>query len=219
MNHDYRVGYSRLCHAAAVLPLLLTGCGSSSSTAQSSNGQITDPWRDSCVATFTRDAAIETSYGDTVFTARAGEQYLLTSYETRSDGAHAEIAFLTAAGPYDGVVPMTSGQPFTSNCAIDKGVQYYAAFTDVSVYSTNDLATKICEIPAGTSMPRDMNANAGSSIAGALKLSGPTTYDVMLNAFSSLCGGATDGFVSVPETEVLGTTTWLVPIEVILKPS
>lgn len=216
MTHDHEAGYGLF---AAILPLLLTGCSGSPATAQSSNGQVRDPWRDACTATFTRDTVIETSYGDTLFTARAGEQYLLTSYETRSDGAHAEIAFLSTAGPYDGVVPMLSGQPFTSNCTIDKGVQYYAAFTNVAVYSTKELATKICDIPSGTSMLRDMNTNAGSSIAGALKLSGPTTYDVMLNAFSSLCGGATDGFVSVPETQVLGTTTWLVPIEVILKPS
>jgi hypothetical protein len=112
---------------------------------------------------------------------------------------------------------MTSGQPFTSNCAIDKGVSYYAAFTDIAVYSTQDLVTKICDIPSGTSMPRDLNANAGASMAGPLKLSGPTTYDVMLNVFSSLCGGAANGFVSVPEVQVLGTTTWLIPIEVILK--
>jgi hypothetical protein len=58
--------------------------------------------------------------------------------------------------------------------------------------------------------------NAGSS-ATTFSLGGPQTYDILLNVFSATCGGANHGYVSVPETQVLGVNTWLVPIDVVLK--
>jgi hypothetical protein len=66
-------------------------------------------------------------------------------------------------------------------------------------------------------LPRNTTQLAGAS-AVTLSLSGPQVYDIMLNAFSAACNNATDGYVSVPQTQVLGVTTWLIPIAVILKP-
>ena len=91
------------------------------------------------------------------------------------------------------------------------------AFTNVTLYGAQDLTTKICDIPAGTSLKRDMTAPAGYSAVGVV-LSGPQTYDIMLNVFSPMCGNATDGYLGVPQTQVLGVTTWLVPIDTLLKP-
>jgi hypothetical protein len=142
----------------------------------------------------------------------------LTDYSTFGDQAQATIAYLTAAGPdiYD--VPMTGAVPFTSNCTIDKTVQYYAVFMDVTVYDSEALKNEICSLSAGTVVPRDTTAGAGYS-STSFSFSGPQTYDIMLNALGSQCGGATDGYVSVPQTTVLGVTTWLVPITTVLKPS
>ena len=199
-----------------VAGILLVGCGSGSGTSNGS-GQVTDQWSGYCVATFTRDVAITDGGSNVVFTARTGEKYLLTDYGTFGDQAQAAIAYLTAAGPdiYD--VPMTGAVPFTSNCTIDKTVQYYAVFTDVTVYDSEALTKEICSLSAGTVVPRDTTTNAGYQ-STAFNFSGPQTYEIMLNALSSQCGGATDGYVSVPQTTVLGVTTWLVPITTILKP-
>ena len=170
------------------------------------------------MATFTRDVAIADMGGDVAFTARTGEKYLLTDYSSFGGQPQAKIAYLTAAGPdiYD--VPMTGAVPFTSNCTIDKAIAYYAVFTDVTVYDSEALKNEICSLSAGTVVPVDTTTNAGYS-STSISFSGPQTYDVMLNALGSQCGGATEGYVSVPQTTVLGVTTWLVPIVTILKPS
>jgi len=123
---------------SAATGLLLFGCGSNAGASNnaSGSGQVTDEWSSYCVATFTRDIAIADMGGDVAFTARTGEKYLLTDYNTSGGQPQAKIAYLTAAGPdiYD--VPMTGAVPFTSNCTIDKTVQYYAVFTDVTVYDS-----------------------------------------------------------------------------------
>ena len=201
-----------------VAGMLLFGCGSGSGTSNGNSGQVTDLWSGYCVATFTRDVAITDGGSDVAFTARTGEKYLLTDYSTFGDQPQAKIAYLTAAGPdiYD--VPMTGAVPFTSNCTIDKTVAYYAVFTDVTVYDAEALKNEICSLSAGTVVPIDTTTNSGYS-STSLSFSGPQTYEVMLNALGSQCGGATHGYVSVPQTTVLGVTTWLVPIATILKPS
>lgn len=207
----------------SLLSLIIAGCGSDSGKGNNStaSGQVTAAWGDYCTATFTKDVAISESYsdGDVAFTARAGEEYLLVEYGSFGTTPQVRIAYLTPSGPrlYD--VPVTGGPetfPFTSNCTYNAAVEYYAAFTDVTVYDSESLTNAICTIPAGTAMARDTSTNAGYS-AVTMNFSGPTTYNVMLNVFSTLCGGATEGYISVPETHVLGVTTWLVPIETILK--
>jgi hypothetical protein len=204
---------------SVVAGLLLVGCGSSSGNGNASGGgQVTDEWSGYCVATFTSDVAIADMGGHVAFTARTGEKYLLTDYSTFSSQPQAKIAYLTAAGPdiYD--VPITSAVPFTSNCTIDKTIAYYAVFTDVTVYDTEALKNVICSLSAGTAVLVDTTANAGYS-STSISFSGPQTYDIILNALGSQCGGATDGYVSVPQTTALGETTWLVPFATILKPS
>jgi hypothetical protein len=199
--------------------LLLLGCGSDDSKGNvSGSGQVTDQWSGYCVATFTRDVAISDMSGDVAFTARTGEQYLLAQYSNFGGQLQVEIAYLTSVGPDTYAVPVTDGVPFTSNCTVDTAVEYYAVFTDVTVYDSEALTNEICSLSAGTAVPRDTTATAGYS-ATSFKFSGPQVYSVMLNALGTQCGGATEGYVSVPETTVLGVTTWLVPITTILKPT
>jgi hypothetical protein len=73
-------------------------------------------------------------------------------------------------------------------------------------------------LPAGTAVPIDTTTSYGFS-ATSFNFNGPQVYSVMLNALGTLCGGATEGYISVPQTTVLGVTTWLVPITTILKPA
>src|SRR5512146_1456299 len=84
----------------SLLGPLLSGCGSdSSNTNGNGSGQVTDEWRDFCVAKFTKDVAIR-DFGDEVsFTAKTGEEYLLTTYGSFGSAPKVEIAYLTTAGP------------------------------------------------------------------------------------------------------------------------
>jgi hypothetical protein len=209
------------------LALAAQGCGGSSSDEPGAgsnvgnSGVITDEWRGYCVATFSQDYAVLDFFDERLFTARAGEEYLMASYGTQSDEDHASLLYLTPDGPYDFSITAPAGSrefPFTTNCEFDNATRYYAVFEDVTVYETEALSTPICELSAGTVLAADTSQMAGHS-AVTVGLSGPQTYDVFLNVFASQCGGAESGYVSVPETVVLGIHTWLVPIRSIIGPS
>jgi hypothetical protein len=211
---------SAWCGALSLLHLCVSACGGSGgdtgSGSQANTGQVTDAWRSYCVAKFTANYDAR-SFGDPLFTAHAGEEYLMTEYDAVV--GHAGLAYLTAVGPYPFDIDVTGDTPafpLTTNCASASTKSYYAAFTDVTFYATKDLSTKLCAVSAGTALPRDTGTNAGYATT-TLSFSGPTTYEVQLNAFSAQCG-APSGFVSVPETQVFGTTTWLVPVMVIIGP-
>jgi hypothetical protein len=202
---------------------MASGCNSESSNTNpdaqgvgtSSNGQVTDTWRSFCIATFTSDVDIVDPFGDVAFTAHTGQEFLLTQFDT----SRVEIAYLTALGPDTYQVPLSGSAatlPFTSNCTLNGAVDYYVAFTDVTVYDTETLDQVICTIPSGTALRRDTTQNAGYS-SMSFGLGGPQVFEVMLNVFSAQCGGAALGYVSVPETKVLGTNTWLVTIQTLLK--
>jgi hypothetical protein len=133
----------------------------------------------------------------------------------------AELLYLTRSGPLEVELQSTtgpSGFPFTSNCEFGKGVPYYAVFADVSVFSDEALTEKLCDLSAGTVLPIETGKIAGFSSVG-FEFSGPNTYELYLNAFSAQCGGGATGYISVPEIEVFGTTTWLVPVVRIIGPN
>jgi hypothetical protein len=184
-------------------------------------GTVTEAWAGFCTGTFTEDTVIVDGFDDRLFTARAGEEYLLAAYGAFLGEVRAEFVYLTSAGPATFEVgPDAAGAfPFTSNCEPDAGVPYYAVFTDVSVYAEDTLTTKLCDLEAGTVLPAASSSPRGYAIAGdGFSLSGPHTYQVYLNTFSASCGGAEVGYISVPESRVFGATTWLVPILGIIGP-
>jgi hypothetical protein len=199
--------------------LWVFGCGSDPANT-SSGGQVTDEWRSYCVATFTSDVPIRDPFDHVAFTALAGEEYLITDLSNFGSTPQVKIAYLTPLGPDMYAVPVADGPetfPFTSNCTLDNAISYYAAYTNVHVYDSETLSNEICFLAGGTALPRDMMANAGSTLV-AFAMSGPLTYEIMLNVFGARCGGATLGYVSVPEATLLGVHTWLVPIDTVMKP-
>ncbi|MBN1611654.1 MAG: hypothetical protein JW940_33775 [Polyangiaceae bacterium] len=187
----------------------------------SSTGTVIPPWDSYCVATFTKDYNVKDAFDDTLFTAHAGEAYLMTEFGAGINEDKAVLAYLTAAGPYEFEITAPAGThdfPFTTPCEFDNTTAYYGVFSNVSVYSAADLATNICDLSANTVKLRDTSKLSGFSAAD-FALIGPSTYEVFLNVFSSDCGGAESGFVSVPETVALGATTHLVPIVGLIGPA
>jgi hypothetical protein len=178
----------------------------------SGNGTVTSQWTNFCAGKFKADTAIKNDFGDgTLFTAHAGETYLITDDVSPT---RAQLVYLASAGPEPFQVDAdTSGAlPFTSTCASHTPVRYYAVFTDVNVFAEPGLKTKLCDLKQGTALP-SVDGERGYSVAGdTLASDGPQTYEVSLNAFSAQCGNASSGYISVPQSTVLGTQTWLVPI-------
>ena len=154
-------------------------------------------------------------FGDTVFTARAGDAYLISDFDPAFDAGTTEFLYVTSKGPETFTVETPADDPpFTSNCQPDAVDDYYAAFTDVSFFSDEALTTPLCDIAAGTALP---STGSQGFILTSGDIFGPAIYEVFLGPFSADCGDAESGYVSVPETQIFGSTTWLVPLASILK--
>src|SRR5262245_30290732 len=116
-----QVGFSRLGLVLGSL-LALPACGGGDGEA-ADTGTVTAPWTDFCTATFTVNTQVLDPFDDPTFTAKAGDEYLLTEF----DSVYSEIAYLTNAGPDTYMIdPTPNGDwPFTSNCSVGSGVPYY----------------------------------------------------------------------------------------------
>jgi hypothetical protein len=179
-------------------------------------GTVTDAWSGYCLATFTSDYEVIDSFDDPLFTARAGEQYLMTAYPAPFGGPDsAALFYLTEDGPFEFEVDAGSGSPpFTANCPKDTSERSYAVFTDVSLYSDTALATKLCDLTAGTALP--LEGGYGYTLSSSSD--GEAIYSIVLSPYSAQCGAAERGSVVVPSVQVLDQNSYLVPIRVILGP-
>lgn len=196
--------------------VVLTACGGDEEGSPGVAETTLEAWRAYCVATFTEDYAVRDVFDDPMFTARVGEEYVIASFDF-DDGA--TLVYLAPAGPETFPVAATdTGLPFVSNCQAGSTTDYYAVFSSVTIHAEEALSTPLCQLSAGVARPRDTTRQAGYS-ATSFNFAGPTTYEIFLNVFSADCGGAERGYVSVPQTNLFGTTTWLAPIITILGPA
>jgi hypothetical protein len=200
--------------------LALGGCGGNDGDGGphtgSGDGTVTEPWASFCTGTFTQDTPITDAFDEPAFTARAGDEFLLSSFDD-SFGGRAEFLYLTGAGPdsFD-VEPTSDGAwPFMSSCAIGEGVPYYAVFMNVTVFAEQELTTKICDLTQGSVLPA---GSGGRGYAFTGSSGDAAIYEVILGPFSAECGGRDRGYIRAPRTSSLGSTTFLVPIAGILGP-
>lgn len=202
-----------------------TGGSAGNATAETSTsgnpqgtGVVTPTWSDYCLATFVEDHEIVDAFGDPIFTALAGEQYLISSYG-RFFADEATLMYLTENGPYgfDVSVDLSAGVPFTSDCDLGNATEYYAVFIDVTVYAEEELTTPLCDLSAGTAVALD-GQGYGYALTNLVGNGEPAVYSIQLSSLSTECGGMTSGYVPVQTTELLDTSTYLVPIRVILGP-
>lgn len=182
----------------------------------SESGTVTEAWATYCTATFTQDTPIADAFDEPMFTARVGDEFLLSDFDD-SFGGRAELLFLTGAGPDSFDLEQSAGGtwPFTSNCTIGKGVPYYAVFADVSVFADKELTTKSCDLAAGTVLPA-AGTSRGYAFSGAVQ--GAAIYQLILGPFSAQCGGLSSGYIRVPQTQSFGSHTYLVPVSGIIGP-
>jgi hypothetical protein len=211
-------------HCVALVALASTaaiGCGGDDGTpnenvpAGENSGQVTAPWTAYCVATFTRDFPIIDGFGDSLFTAKTGEKYLLSEFSA-TQGSF-ELVYLANGAPNPITVEGEASMPFTTNC--EAGVtSYYAVFQDTAVFKDEALTEKACDLAAGTVLPADASKQRGYSSTD-FSFGATAKYSVFLNAFSPSCGNIESGYISVPQVQVLGTATYLVPVTSIIGPA
>lgn len=191
--------------------------GSGGVSTVSGPGTVTDAWSSYCLATFTSDYAVLDTFDEPLFTAHAGEQYLMSSYPYTFGGPNsAGLLYLTEHGPVEFEVdPGSEPAPFTSNCPKNTAKKYYAVFDDVSVFSDTTLTSKLCDLTAGAALP--LTGGYGYSLSTSTE--GGAIYSIVLGPYSAQCGAAERGSVEVPTVQVLDQTTYLIPIRAILGPN
>jgi len=178
-------------------------------------GTVTAPWKGLCVATFTVDYAVADAFKKPLFTAHAGEQYLVVRYFADFS---ATLGYLTPSGPLEfGVTTdVDVSLPFTSNCSPRSEANYVAVFADLSVFAEPGLTVKLCDLANGTTVARDLSKLVGFSLetnSGA-----NAVYELDLNAFSARCGGADKGYIRVTALSLFGSGYSIVPFRLILGP-
>jgi len=199
---------------AAVLLSIACGGGDGGSGSGTESETTVDDWRDYCIATFTEEYPVLDGFGEVAFTAHVGDEFVLSSFDADSNP---EIVYLADTGPST-LELEEEVLPFTSNCAVGETTDHIAVFSDTTVYGEQELTTSLCELSAGYAVPRDGAAVAGYSITQSTAGEG-RVYEIMLNSLSADCGGASHGYVDVPQTTLWGSYTHLVPIIVIAGPA
>lgn len=210
-----RHSFRPLLTAAVLGPFSLTACGGSSGDGGSGTESQTsiEDWRDYCIATFTEEYPVVDIFGDPAFTAHVGDEFLLASFDADRTP---QLVYLAKTGP-EFVEIDEETLPFTSNCTPGATSRHYAVFSDITVYAEEELSTPLCELAAGRVLPLEPNG-AGYGITGSEAGSG-IVYELILNAFSSECGDADRGYIDVPRTTLWGSSTALVPVQVIVGPA
>ena len=195
---------------ASFLAFLSTGCGENLSQAELL--ATTQMEREPCLATFTQDYEVIDFWGDSLFTAKSGDSFILASLSEWGDELDAELYYLDEDGAYRFDVEVEGTDisllPFELSCTGSR-VSLLGAFTDVVVYADEELSEEVCSLSKGASAPID--SGTGHSLVSGI-FEEPAVYQVELAGFSSSCGGLTQGYVEAPSASILGTNTVLVPL-------
>lgn len=191
------------------------------SSGSGESGEVPSAFGDFCVATFAEDTDVLDIFGDVELRVKEGERYLLLSYGNDFDPNQATLGYWTEAGPHPVELFKADNAPsfpFTSNCTAGSANEYYAVYADVDLFDDLEFSSRACSLRAGTVVRRDPNLPSGFSIASEINLSGPSIYQIELNALAPYCGDAQRGYALVEPTQVLDTTTGIIPIGPLLGP-
>ncbi|MEE2758256.1 MAG: hypothetical protein VYA30_16475 [Myxococcota bacterium] len=196
----------------------LWGCGSGGGSTQPP-GTVTDIWSGFCTATFTVDYAIIDTFDDPLFTARAGETYLVNDFRRFGLEYRASLLYLTQSSPitFDVTASDETSFPFETNCASDSVSSLLGVFTDSIFYRDEALTDPICELSEGSIAEGLLNIRLVSGF-GFGAGSAPAVYKVTLGEFSNDCDGAEDGYVQVRAVNRFGASYFEAPIARVLRP-
>jgi hypothetical protein len=195
-----------------VLLVALGACGGDDApgVGSASSGQVTDTYRDYCVATFTDDYQVIDFFGDPELSIHTGDELLIEDFGAFSPDA-VSVYYLSSAGPVSFTVTAEDGAtfPFTSNCMPDDVEDYVGVFANVTVYQDEALTTPLCMLEKGSIEPsRGLNYALVSEIFGE----GPIVYRLFGGAVGDLCGGVAEGYIKAGKAMIGSTSHTVVPI-------
>lgn len=155
------------------------------------DGQVIAPWDKYCVATFTRDFAVMSVFGDTkILDIQAGDRYLLAADTL---GLREQIIYITDQGATDLEIEYESARPYNSSCDGEEAL--FAVFADATLYEDEAFTKPVCELQAGQVLPKAR----GHSISLA-----NNGYAVEISTLGSVCGGISKGYVKTSRITIPG---------------
>jgi hypothetical protein len=190
----------------------LAACGddAAANSGSAAAGQVTDGYRDYCVATFTADYEVIDFFGDSELSIAAGDELLIEDFGSFSPD-EVSVYYLSKAGPVPFTITAEDGStfPFTSNCMADNLEEYVGVFANVTVYGDEALTTPACMLVAGSIEPsRGLNYELVSEIFGE----GPVVYRLFGGAVGDLCGGIAEGYVKAGNAMIGSTSHTVIPL-------
>lgn len=210
-----------LC-ALAALSLMACGDdgGGGGGGGGSAGGTITEEWESFCSATLTEDMAVKDVFDDVLFTAKAGDTYLMSDYETFAGETRAELLYLHPQGVVDFRIAAPEGEPLPleSNCEVDSGLKHQAVFVTTTFYTDEGLGAVACELEAGTSGA----GGGGSVLVSELDFNNPNapaTYQVTMGGLAAACNDITETYVRAAPFQAFGTTYAQPPVDFVLAPA
>ncbi|MEE2788184.1 MAG: hypothetical protein VX589_12650 [Myxococcota bacterium] len=224
-----------------MVALMAFGCGSDSSTERTDtlsaampdtpmgdaiieSGVVTSAWSEFCIAEFTSDYSVK-DFGEEIFTARAGERYLVENGVTSGIGldgprVYAELVFLSKTGPFSFEVEASDRMklPITNPCENRQTDMYFAVFSDTTFYVDDALTDEACTLPAGIYAMGGGGYFSGGEGSLALRSDAqPQIFRINMTSLADLCNGHSETYISVaPSGSSLAPHR--VPVRVIVGP-
>ena len=183
--------------------------GGSSEGAGRGSGVATAEWDAFCTATFTEDTEARDTFDDLLFTAKAGERYLIKRYNDFGGDLEAELYYLTNGAPIEFEIPAdeSGAFPFESNCTPDQTESHNTVFVDLTVYQNADLSDPLCELPKATHAAGISQNYLESDI-----FANPVVYRVALSGLASMCGDVDEGYVRGSKVSAFGSENVAAPL-------
>ena len=231
LMHTFTFSLSTLLLASCLFIISTTACGSedqsenqSANSPQNSNQasgpiKVDEELNAFCKATFTEEFRIEDSFGDYLFTAKVGDEFLIRDLDSSfSDTLEARLYYLTTGAPFDFDVPANDEGlfPFESECNEENSESHILVFNDLTIYETQELTSVLCELPKGT------HARGGNQIvlvsSTSLTSSDPVIYEVGLMSLSEQCNDADIGYLESTPITTFGIEDYASPLTKALYP-
>ena len=143
-------------YLTALAGFITTGCGESLSNAElmSTLQMQTEP----CTATFNQDHEVIDFWGDSLFTVKSGETYILADLYESGTTTEASFYYLVEEGAYGFELEVEGSDvsefPFDLSCTNGTS-SVLGVFSDVVVYSDEGLNEEVCRMNRGSSAPVD----------------------------------------------------------------
>jgi hypothetical protein len=156
------------------------------------HGEVPAPWSDFCVARFEKEYVLRDWLDNEVLTARAGDEFLLSSWYsgsfTLAVPGGSGVLLVDAELPFD---DEPDAFPFTTKCTRGATGMQIVAFDDVTLFADEALTEEICTLKRGANFA--FNSWESGGIDGTLPIG-----RIAVEGWPAPCAGHSEAFFAQP---------------------